>query len=313
MNDIDERITAALDAAANTITERELRPELRSADRPVPQRRRWLAPALVAAAVVCLGVGLAVAFRPAGNPSTLGAGGSPTSSLATGDPACDFWAELNCARSDPQAFVPLWPYASLADRPTDPTASQLDAVSTALRFVQDYVGFTGITSGSLAVAAGDDNAYVRVGADDSTTAAYVHLVRYEETYGDTTAPWEVVGTTTGDTAELYPTTSLQLDQPAYGSDLTSPMTVGGPDRGGDLTMVRVTLRSLSSDLRAMAWDCCQAMTTATAHDPWHVTVDLASTMDQTAQPTGALAVIASTGGTYLTPDQFAVTAVRASN
>src|SRR6185503_6731460 len=117
----------------------------------------------------------------------------------------------------PAGYEPLWPIdASGNGQPAG------DAPATALAFTRQYLGFTEITTVTSS-RYDDQGAHIGVGyrnpAGQLATAAVLHLLQYS---GNGT--WEVVGS--GDT-------TLSLEQPAYGSAVSSPMTVGGHITGVD--------------------------------------------------------------------------------
>ena len=134
-------------------------------------------------------------------------------------------------------------------------------------------------------------AYVAIGfalPDGSLhTAADVHLVKIG-TGSD--APWEVVGTRD---------TTLTLDQPAYGSAVASPMTVGGRITGVDERVV-VTLHAQSGDLQAAP----AAVAAGGSRSPWTAQVRFSSGAGRT------VTVAAATGGHVAAVERFAVTGVR---
>jgi Immunoglobulin-like domain of bacterial spore germination len=194
-------------------------------------------------------------------------------------------------------YPPLWPFSSQAEvdawhRQYVAQGSQawhLDADATALGFTTGYLGF-----GEIDQVVGRDvrdrEAWISVGYDAGSglsTAAIVHLVRFG---AGADAPWEVVGTQD---------TDLTLETPSYGSQVSSPVTVGGRITGVDESL-RVQVRQASSEA-PIGEACCLA---AGGEDsPWQTTVSFSGA---TAP---ALTIVVSTGGHIQGVERFAITAV----
>jgi len=132
----------------------------------------------------------------------------------------------------------------------------------------------------------DQGAHIGVGyrnpAGQLATAAVLHLLQYS---GNGT--WEVVGS--GDT-------TLSLEQPAYGSAVSSPMTVGGHITGVDEN-IRTVVRSRASGVVGSSLGH-PAGGQAT---PWYDTVSFTGS--------GVLTVVASTGGHLQAVERFAIQGV----
>ncbi|TDD01464.1 hypothetical protein E1292_25870 [Nonomuraea deserti] len=196
-------------------------------------------------------------------------------------------------------YQPLWPFSTQEEaarwRDTQgedgDQAWHLDAARTALAFTRDYLGFTEI---DRAVKTEQEGAHARVHVgyrsqegDRPAVAAVVHLMRYGP--GED-APWEVVGTDD---------TSFTLTKPAYGAEVSSPLTVGGRISGVDES-ITVHVRRPGSDA-PLGERCCVPAGGRKA--PWSATVDF------TARPGKTLTVVVSTGGHVATVERFAVTGV----
>ncbi|MGP3937704.1 hypothetical protein [Nonomuraea sp. KM88] len=226
---------------------------------------------------------------PTGPPSP---SGSPSTAPDAGTPAPG--ESLVAGR-----YQPLWPFSTQEEaarwreaRGEDgDQAWHLDAARTALAFTRDYLGFTEI---DRAVKTEQEGVHARVHVgyrsqegDRPAVAAVVHLMRYGP--GED-APWEVVGTDD---------TSFTLTKPAYGTAVTSPLTVGGRISGVDES-ITVHVRRPGSDA-PLGERCCVPAGGRKA--PWSATVDF------TARPGKTLTVVVSTGGHVATVERFAVTGV----
>ncbi len=199
-------------------------------------------------------------------------------------------------------YQPLWPFTSAADAQEWQASSRsgghqpwhLDPVATALSFTRDFLGFAGVDRALASTVTGDD-ARVQVGyateGGRTGIAAVIHLVRFGS---GTDAPWEVVGTDD---------TDISLTQPAYGSTVTAPLTVGGRISGVDES-IHVWLRTTSGINRGqvVGESCCQPA--GGDKSMWTATVST------TAPPGQSLVVVASTGGHLYEVERFAVTGVR---
>jgi Immunoglobulin-like domain of bacterial spore germination len=196
-------------------------------------------------------------------------------------------------------YPPLWPFSSQAEvdawrQQHEAQGSQpwhLDAEATALAFTTGYLGFGEIDQ-VVARDVRDREAWVSVGYDPGSgglsTAAVVHLVRFGP--GDD-APWEVVGTRD---------TDLTLDTPAYGSGVSTPVTVGGRITGVDESL-RVQVRQASSET-PIGEECC--LPAGGDDTPWRATVSFSGATSP------ALTIVVSTGGHVQGVERFAITAVR---
>lgn len=196
-------------------------------------------------------------------------------------------------------YEPLWPFATAEEaRSWQETAGgrqpwHLDPAATALAFTRDFLGFTELDQVTSVDVAGDE-AWIGVGyalpGGGSSTAAVIHLARFGR--GEH-APWEVVGTRDED---------LVLDTPRYGSNVTSPLSVGGEITGVDESL-RVDVRQVGHEGR-LGHFCCAAA--GGQRQRWEATVDYSG-----AGP-AALTVVVSTGGHVMDVERFAITAVRSS-
>jgi hypothetical protein len=325
--DIEDRLRAAYAARTETVTESSLRvAEPPSEDiQPIGDlidlggpRRRWITPALAAAAVAALAVGISIALvvrsddhtLPAGPPSTsaptLPSPSGPHQSPTTGAPSSSVpttSAPSPSATSAPGpgyafGYQPLWPFPDLASarawqavhRSGGQQPWHLDAGQTALAFTQGYLGFTElnlVTSTRQAT----DGTYVGVGYRDPNggthTSAVLFLVRFGS---EADSPWEVVGSED---------TTFSLEQPAYGSQVQSPMLVGGHITGSDEN-IRVTVRSQAST-SPVGGSCCQpAGGNGTA---WSMSVPFSASAGQ------VLTIVATTGGHLQAVERFAIQGV----
>jgi hypothetical protein len=332
-NEVDQRIRAALTAAAATIEERDLSlAQSPATGRQHRTRRatRWVAPLLAAAAVI--GVAIATAaiistpsahhLMPGGTakskPPTPSASQippppktrepttspKPTTTLTASKPPtggaanCDF-VDFGCPAASNHVFLqPLWPFADYAqarqwetvDGPAGHQPWHLDARQTALLFTQNYLGFSDITTVTTSKT-DEHGAHIGVGyrlpSGQLHTAAVLHLVGYTPNLGNTTAGWEVVGSDD---------TDFSLKQPAYGSQVTSPMTVGCHITGVDETVV-VDVKGISGSVLTGT----AARIRAGGQDPWHASVSF--------HGSGVLTIVASTGGHLMRHERFAIQGV----
>ncbi len=192
---------------------------------------------------------------------------------------------------------PLWPFRSQAEADDWLAASaeghspwHASADATALFFTNSYLGFAEIdrvTSTDVRAT----EAWIGVGyeadAGSPSTAAVIHLVRFGP---DPAAPWEVVGTRDA---------ALTLDTPAYGSAVSSPVTVGGTITGVDESL-HVQVRQLSSPGPIGDACCVPAGGEAT---PWETSVDVVGATDS------ALTIVVWSGGHVQDVEVFAITGV----
>lgn len=333
-HDMEERIRAALNAAADEIDGTGLRacpaPTASAMDRTA-RRGRLLAPLLAAAAVAAVAVGTATVLSrhpgasqrpgsvaasrsasvaPTASPSpSTSAGPQPTRSATSVSPVpkdssagpglnCDF-AEFVCpVPSNYVYYQPLWPFPNYAAEQAWQSASRsagaqpwhLDPAQTALLFTRDYLGFTDITR-VTGTAIDDTGAHIGVGyvtpnGSPVHTAAVLHLVRYSRAVADTSAGWEVVGSDD---------TNFSLERPAYGSSVTSPMTVGGHITGVDENITVFVLPEPANSSSAAG------LPAGGQNSPWQLAVPFTQR--------GVLTIVASTGGHLIQHERFAIQGV----
>ncbi len=322
-NTVEERIRAALTAAGDAITEQSLRPEAAptAAGSGGPRRRaRWVAPLLAAAAVVAVAIGTAalVSQPDAGHdvrpgqtavpslststpatrstaaptsPPTHSSTPGPTATRHTGRP-CE--PPLTCAAR--AVYEPLWPFvsyaaaeawrAAYAKAGTQPW--HRDAGQTALLFTRNYLGFTDITM-VTSTKFDAQGAHVGVGYRAPNgrphTAAVLHLIRYSQSTGEPDAGWEVVGSDD---------TDFSLERPAYASQVSSPMTVGGHITGVDEN-ISVSVLTAPGNSAAGAGVSIPA---GGEHAAWQLSVSFPNR--------GVLTIVASTGGHIAQHERFAI-------
>lgn len=192
-------------------------------------------------------------------------------------------------------YVPLYPFTGLADaqawergyREGGHQPWHLSATETALSFTRGYLGFTDIDR-ITAQSTRADGAHIGVGyrnpAGHVSTAAVLHLMRFGT---DSLAPWEVVGSDD---------TTFTFDIPSYGSHVSSPLHVGGRITGMD--------ESISVAVHQLASEATLGQTHGTPAggqaQPWAVTVSYSGATS------GALTVVASTGGHVQSVERFAI-------
>ena len=114
-------------------------------------------------------------------------------------------------------------------------------------------------------------------------------MRYETTTGDTAAGWEVVGSDD---------TTFSIEQPAYRSAVSSPMTVGGHITGVDEN-ITVAVHTLAGTVDRVA-----AVPAGGTNSPWSVTVPFTGH--------GVLTVVAATGGHLIQHERFTIQGVHTS-
>ena len=332
--DIEDRLRAAYAARADTVTESSLRVAEPPSDEIQPigdvidistARRRWITPALAAAAVAALAIGTSIALTvrsdhhhasPAVTPSTIAptlpspsvphqspTTGAPASPAPT-SPAPTASATTSATLPAPPApayefgYQPLWPFANLASAQAWQAAHRSSGVQpwhadpsqTALSFTQGYLGLTEINL-VTSTRVTSQGAYVGVGYRDPNGAAHTSAVLFLVRFGpDADSPWEVVGSDD---------TTFSLEQPAYGSQVQSPMLVGGHITGVDEN-IRIAVRSLGSS-SPVGGSCCQpAGGNGTA---WAMSVPFSA-------PAGTvLTIVATTGGHLQTVERFAIQGV----
>lgn len=332
-NDVDERIRAALGAAANAVKEQDLRdeqpPTTSTTTGGARHRVRWVAPLLAAAAVVAVAVGTAAVVSTHDASHKIGPGQtnapsplpSKSSSPATTDlpyaphptpppltksppPATggSAFCELPAPGCDNSAvsYEPLWPFANYPAAKAWQAASansgaqpwHLDAGQTALLFTRNYLGFADITKVTSTKIDGQ-GAHVGVGYSSpngkTQTAAVLHLVRYSAISAtDAKAGWEVVGSDD---------TDFSLETPAYGSQVTSPMTVGGHITGVDENITVVVLPEQPNSSSGAG----AGLPAGGQHSPWQLSVPFTQH--------GVLTIVASTGGHLIEHERFAIQGV----
>lgn len=274
---------------------------------PVPGRR-LRCPVLWGAAVA-LAAMLAAACGSTARPlrmSVSAAGGRTASSPAPAVPGAP-WTSVPPQRQPmlPGRYLPLWPFTDQAEvrawqqsyRSGGHAPWHLDADVTAMSFVQGYLGFSELNT-VVGRAIGDGEARISVGyrnAGDGhpSVAAVVHLLRAGS---GADAPWEVVGTDD---------TTFTLTAPAYGAEVTSPLTVGGRITGVH-ERVRIEVRQPSS-ASPLGQYCC---VTVSGHDAaWSARVSFRDA----GKP--VLTIVASAGrnpagGNATSVERFTVTGVR---
>lgn len=328
-SDLDARISAALSARAAQLTEADLAP----ASAPVPEpvrslsaRRSWGIPLLAAAAVAAVAIGGTVVVRsmtssparpassptgglssapppspsatspapsgtpstgPTGSPSTSPSGSSSATASGSGQPPPAFFA---------LGYQPLWPFGSYQQASEWLSTHQaqgsqpwhLDAGQTALSFTRSYLGFSELDTVTSSRLDGQ-GAHIGVGYRNPSgalaTAAVLHLVRFGPSDN---SPWEVVGSDD---------TTFSLSIPAYGSQVSSPVTAGGRITGVDES-IRLTVRSLPGGVVGAA---DQPIPAGGQDQPWHGTVSFTAT--------GVLTIVASTGGHLQAVERFAIQGV----
>jgi hypothetical protein len=300
MNDLDTRIQQALRAQAEQLTEQDLTPML--PPRRADSQPSWRLPILAAAAVVLVAVGGTVAIRaatedasrtpapgatqPAPSSAAPSISTAPTQSNGMTTPPAPASSSpllrptLPPPSTLPAGYEPLWPIdASGNGQPAG------DAPATALAFTRQYLGFTEITMVTSS-RYDDRGAHIGVGYRNPNgkpmTAAVLHLLQYSGN-----GPWEVVGSDD---------TLLSLEQPAYGSAVSSPMTAGGHITGVD-DCIHVAVRSQAAGVVGRA-SCAPAGGQAS---PWYNTVSFTGS--------GVLTVVAWTGGHLQEVEIFAIQGV----
>jgi hypothetical protein len=330
----EDQLREAFAARAGAVTEATLRPAEPPSDDaswrgdiidlPHP-RRPWVAPLLAAAAVAALAVGTSIVVGATrghhaqpGAPST-GSGSTtapapttapvPSRPAPTGPAPTQVVPPVLPSASTPSqstttspgyvfGYQPLWPFPDLATAQAWQAAHRsgghqpwhLDAGQTALSFTRGYLGFTDITAvTSSRITA--EGTYVGVGYRDPNGAAHTSAVLFLARFGpDADSPWEVVGSEDS---------TFSLEQPAYGSQVMSPMSVGGHISGVDEN-IRITVRSLASTAPVGGFCCLPA---GGDRSPWSATVPFSAGSGQ------VLTIVASTGGHLQAVERFALMGV----
>lgn len=254
--------------------------------------------ALVAVVLVALAVfGLRGSSSDSGD-STTASGGSPSAAAGTSSRTASPSTTV-AMRGSPRQFVnvALWPFDSpqAADQwvqqAGDSDAWRFDAGQTALRFVNEYLGFTEVNQ-IVGVDERGDHAWVKVGqsvGNSTHTAANIHLQRVGSAV---VAPWVVVGTEDD---------SLTLDSPAYGSTVVGQtISAGGKITGVDEC---IGVRVLQQGRTLGEARCVMA---GGSSSPWSNPVTISG-----VQPV-PVTVVASTGGHYARVENFAITGLHAN-
>jgi len=326
MNTVDDRISAALRARAELLTEDDLSPAVPPVSHwAAPSRGRWTAPLLAAAVVGIVAAGTVTAVqlsrsdhaspaRPtvsanptpsavvptpsASTPAPSQSASQPTPSQSASQPSASQSAsQPPSSTAVPQPFElgyqPLWPFGSYTEAEqwrTKGGGSQpwhLDAGQTALNFTRSYLGFTELTEAATP-RLDSQGAHVGVGYRNPngqlSIAAVLHLVRYGDAKD---SPWEVVGSDD---------TTMTLEQPAYGSRVSSPMTVGGHITGVDENIV-VSVLASQTDRATLA-----RVPAGGDRSPW-------TTGPVSFGQRGVLTIVASTGGHLQQVERFAIQGV----
>jgi hypothetical protein len=198
----------------------------------------------------------------------------------------------------PAGYLPLFPFASLADVRAwqasyqsgghQPWHRSPDVTATAFAAFLGYPGVTEVAGSS--VSRGDAHVAVGIKRPDGTigTAAVIHLVLFGS---GRYAPWEVVGTSD---------TTFTLDHPGYGSAVRSAVMAGGTITGVDES-IKVTVHTLSAQSPVGAY-CCRAA--GGTRSPWSARVSFH------AAPGQVITIAAATGGHVAVVERFAVTGAR---
>ncbi|UQX89012.1 hypothetical protein M6D93_03190 [Jatrophihabitans telluris] len=337
---IRSALTARADQVVETMLRPAAPPQLTDNRSATILRWPWAGPVLAAAAVAALAVGTSTIVHradghhappasPSGTPMphqpvpTFGPTPVPTSSPtrsatpsgtgsssrpSTGPSASTSPAPSGSSGSSGSGsttfelgYQPLWPFADGSQVAAWQSAHQtngsqpwhLDAGETALFFTRNYLGFTELTRVTI-TRVDDTGAHVGVGYLDPNgtthTSAVLHLLRFGTT---SQAPWEVVGSDD---------TTLSLEQPAYGSSVSSPVAVGGHITGVD-EAIRVSVRSLASG--GATAPVLASVPAGGNHSPW-------STGPIDLRLHGTLTIVASTGGHLQQVERFAIQGVTAN-
>jgi hypothetical protein len=245
------------------------------------------------ASLVISGCGSAAAPEPTTGTSAAASAGASGSAETTQPPSTPGTPAQSTGL--PAGYLPLFPFASLADVRAwqasyesgghQPWHRSPDLTATAFAA---FLGYTEVTQVARSAVSGSD-AHVAVGIKlpDGTisTAAIIHLVLFGS---GRNSPWEVVGTDDR---------TFTVDRPAYGSTVSSPVTVGGTITGVDES-IRVTGHTLSAQLPVGAY-CCQAA--GGTRSPW------SASMTFLATPGQVITIAAATGGHVAAVERFAVT------
>jgi hypothetical protein len=243
------------------------------------------------------GCGSTTTSAPSTGASAPASAGSSGSAPATTQPPTAPGTPVQ-ATGLPAGYLPLFPFASLADVRAWQASYESGGHQpwhrspdlTAIAFAS-FLGYTDVTQVAGSTVSGGD-AHVAVGIKRPngtiSTAAVIHLVPFGS---GRYAPWEVVGTDD---------TTFTLDRPAYGGTVPSPVRVGGAITGVDES-IRVTVHTLRAQ-RPVGVYCCRAA--GGARSPWSASVTFHVTPGQ------VITIAAATGGHVAAVERFAVTGAR---
>jgi hypothetical protein len=259
--------------------------------------------AVVSLAVIGLGLTACAHNAPPSSvtaaPATSTASTSTASTSSSGVPSRSTPSSSTPRATFDLGYQPLYPFRTLREAQSWQQANRsgghqpwhLDAGATALSFASGWLGFQELDTVTSTVY-DRTGAHIGVGYKLPTnghlsTAAVLHLVRFGS---DQDSPWEVVGSDDD-------TKSFSLEQPIYGSTVSSPITVGGHITGVDEN-IKVTVRQLSSDA-TVGQKCC--LPAGSVSLPWSTSV--------TFTGSGVLTIVASTGGHLQQVERFAIQGV----
>jgi hypothetical protein len=327
---IDDRIRAALHAAADDVREADLTPMAapNAADRGSRLERdrptrptRWFAPWLATAAAVVAVAGTAayLGLRDTSHRAHPVAGPTPpiaittpapTSTASTTEPSrstspsattTSGAAGAVCYFNDSPCFgrggiyEALWPFASLVQaRQWDSNGGSspwhADAGATALLFTQNVLGFKDITRVTATRIDGQGQAHIGVGYQNPAGAKHTAATLHLVRYT----------TSANDTAAPWEVvgsddTDFSLERPAYGLLVHSPMTVGGHITGVDEN-ITVSVRGRTGSPTVPA-----PIPAGGDNTPWSRTVAFTQS--------GVLLIVASTGGHVTAHERFAIQGV----
>ena len=326
MNTIDDRITAALQARADSVTAADLAPAVPPASRVVPldrARSRWAVPLLAAAVVGVLAVATVTAVQlsqnsshPAGPATQLPVQPTPSSSAPTPAPSgaapsqsptqassrpptsqAPSSAPSTQPTSQPPAgqpftlgYQPLWPFGSYADAEqwrTTAAGSQPWHLDAGQTALSFTRSYLGFTEMTLVTGTFFDDLGAHV------------KVGYRDPNGQprTAATLHLVqfGTTSNSPWEVVGSddTTLSLERPTYGSRVSSPMAIGGHITGVDENIV-VSVLASQSDRSTVA-----RVPAGGDHTAW-------TTGPVAFSQRGVLTLVASTGGHLQQVERFAI-------
>ncbi len=271
-------------------------------------RNRFLPVLAVGTVATALLTGCVGPAGPGGPTGTAGPGvtsssTSSPSSTSSSPPASPTGSSSSSSSSVAQPSLPshllgAWPFTGpsqvrawqQAYRSNGSQPWHLSATDTALGFTRGFLGYTEIDR-VLSVKTDGDQAVVAVGwsgEGGQHVAALLHLARYGS---GASGPWEVVGSND---------TDLSLSKPGYGSQVTSPVLVGGRVSGVDENL-QVIARSAAGGQPVGSAPGVPAGGSAT---PWSTTLPVS------AHPGELVTLAVSTGGHIKQVERFAITVVR---